>query len=73
MRRPATRRAFLHRASKGVGRCQLADYTVTARRILRVLADCPDELAELRATLLQEHGLAQTRGPRLARLPTVTQ
>ena len=25
------------------------------RRILRVLEDCPEELAELRATLLQEH------------------
>jgi hypothetical protein len=33
--------------------------------ILRVLEDCPDELLELRATLLQEHVWAQTRRPRL--------
>ena len=31
--------------------------------ILRVLEDCPEELAELRATLLQEHVWRQREGP----------
>ena len=50
-------------AGESVGNdCGDSFQPVSSQAILRVLEDCPEELAELRATLLQEHVWRQREG-----------